>query len=152
MEQNRKICLACSAGGHLSEMLQLRGFYSKYPHFFITFERADTESLARKEKVFFAPLPGRNPLSTAAAFFECLKILRREDPRLVVSTGADIGIVACVAGKLLGKKIVFIESFCRPSRPGLSGKMAYLFADKFIYQWEELSGFYPKGEFGGSIF
>lgn len=147
-----KICLACSAGGHLSEMLQLRDFYSKYPHFFITFERADTLSLAQKEKVFFAPLPGRNPLATTAAFFECLKILRRENPQLIVSTGADIGLVACTAAKLLGKKIVFIESFCRPKSPGLSGKIAYLFADKFIYQWSELSAVYPRGEFGGSIF
>ncbi len=147
-----KICLACSAGGHLAEMLQLSEFYSGHGHFFLTFRRADTESLAKKEKVFFAELPGRNPIETIKCFFQCIEALRKENPQVVVSTGADLGIVACLAGKLLGKKIVFIESFCRPEKPGISGAIAYLFADLFIYQWKELEKFYPRGVFGGSIF
>ena len=147
-----KICLACSAGGHLAEMLQLREFYARHGHFFITFRRADTESLAGGESVFFAQLPRRNPLATAKCFVQCLKIILEQGPDVIVSTGADIGLVACIAGKLLGKKIVFIESFCRPSRPGLSGRIAYLFADLFIYQWRELGAFYPRGTYGGSIF
>jgi len=147
-----KICLACSAGGHLSEMLQIREFYSKREHFFITFKRADTESLAEKEKVFFIELPKRNPVATLKAFFQAVKILRKEKPNMIISTGADAGLVVCIAGKLLRKKIVFIESFCRPIKPGISGKIAYLFADLFIYQWKDLEKFYPKGVYGGSIF
>ncbi|HLC79232.1 MAG TPA: PssD/Cps14F family polysaccharide biosynthesis glycosyltransferase [archaeon] len=147
-----KICLACSAGGHLSEMLQLEDFYKKYPHFFITFERADTQSLAKSKKVFFAPLPGRNPVASVQCFLQSFDIIRKENPDVVISTGADIGLLACAAGKILGKKVVFIESFCRPLEPGVSGKIAYRFADLFIYQWRELEKFYPKGIFGGSIF
>ncbi|MBI4210208.1 MAG: polysaccharide biosynthesis protein [Candidatus Diapherotrites archaeon] len=147
-----KICLACSAGGHLAEMMQLKSFYSGYGHFFITFRRADTESLAKSERVTFAELPGRNPLATMKCFAQCMGAIRRENPGVIISTGADVGLVACIAGKLLGKKIVFIESFCRPSKPGLSGRMAYLFADLFIYQWKEMARFYPRGIFGGSIF
>ena len=147
-----KICLACSAGGHLSEMLQLREFYSGKDHFFITFRRADSESLASKEKVFLAELPGRNPVATIKCFFECISILRKQNPQAIISTGADLGLVACIAGKLLGKKIIFIESFCRPLGPGISGRIAYLFADLFIYQWKDLEKFYPRGIYGGSIF
>ena len=147
-----KICLACSAGGHLSEMLQLKEFYAGHPHFFITFRRADTESLAEKEKVFFAELPGRDPLATIRSFLQCIDFVKRENPAVVVSTGADVGLVACLAAKLLGKKVVFIESFCRPSKPGISGRIAYLFADLFIYQWKGLDRFYPRGVYGGSIF
>ncbi|MAG18445.1 MAG: polysaccharide biosynthesis protein [Candidatus Diapherotrites archaeon] len=147
-----KICLACSAGGHLSEMLQLRDFYGKKEHFFITFKRKDTESLSEKENVFFAELPGRNPIATIKSFFQSINVLRKENPEVIVSTGADVGLVVCVAGKILGKKIVFIESFCRPTKPGISGKIAYLFSDLFIYQWKELEKYYPKGVYGGSIF
>ena len=105
------VCLACSAGGHLSEMLELRQFYKKHSHFFLTFKRTDSESLAKTEKVRFAALPGRSPLATVKCFLQCIKILKDEKADFVVSTGADIGLVACVAGKFLGKKIVFIESF-----------------------------------------
>ncbi|VVB99019.1 UDP-N-acetylglucosamine--N-acetylmuramyl-(pentapeptide) pyrophosphoryl-undecaprenol N-acetylglucosamine transferase [uncultured archaeon] len=147
-----KICLACSAGGHLSEMLQLSGFYAGREHFFVTFRRPDSESLGLKEKVFFVELPGRNPFNTLKCFFQSMKILIKENPDSVVSTGADAGLVVCIAGKLLGKKIVFIESFCRPLVPGLSGRVAYIFADLFIYQWKGLAKFYPRGVYGGSIF
>lgn len=148
----KKVCLACSAGGHLSEMLQLKDFYGKYEHFFITFRRPDTESLVEKEKVFFVELPRRYPIATLKSFFQCLQVMRKENPAIVVSTGADAGLVACIAAKLLGKKVVFIESFCRPSKPGISGRIAYHFADLFIYQWKELENFYPRGIYGGSIF
>jgi beta-1,4-N-acetylglucosaminyltransferase len=79
-------------------------------------------------------------------------MIGRERPDLIVSTGADAGLMVCIAGKLRGKRIIFIESFCRPVKPGISGRIAYLFADLFIYQWKELAKYYPKGKYGGSIF
>jgi len=133
-------------------MMQLSEFYSGYDHFFLTFERPDTMSLGQKEKVRFATLPARNPFTAAKSFAECIKILREEKPDIIISTGADVGLLACVAAKLLGIKVIFIESFCRPLKPGVSARIAYTFADLFIYQWEELSKYYPKGIFGGSIF
>lgn len=147
-----KICLACSAGGHLTEMLQLSSVYNQYPHFFVTFKRPDTQSLAQKETVHFIERPARNPILTIKAFFEAQRILKQEKPTVLISTGADVSIPVILAAKLMGCKIVFIESFCRPIIPGYSGKIAYPLADLFIYQWKELEKYYPKGVFGGSIF
>jgi UDP-N-acetylglucosamine:LPS N-acetylglucosamine transferase len=152
MKQEKKICLACSAGGHLSELMGLKDFYSKKNHFFITFEREDTKSLAKSEKVFFAQYPDRNPLLYLKCFFDCWRTIQKEKPSAIISTGSHIGVIACLAGKLLGKKTIFIESFCRIKEPSLSGKVAYLFCDMFVYQWKELEKFYPKGIYGGSIF
>ena len=147
-----KILLACSAGGHLAEMRQLAPFYSKYPHVFITFKRPDTEDLAKNETVFFVERPARNPIATLRCIGQTWKILRREKPDMVIATGADVSVPACLLAKIMGKKIVFIESFCRPVRPGISGRIVYRFADLFIYQWKALAKFYPKGIYGGSIF
>lgn len=91
-------------------------------------------------------------MNTWKSFWESWKIISGQKPDLIISTGADAGFLTCLAGKLQGKKIVFIESFCRPSKPGLSGRLAYHFADLFIYQWKEMKEFYPAGVYGGSIF
>lgn len=147
-----KISLACSAGGHLAEMRQLEPYYSNYPHFFISFKRPDTEDLAKTEHVFFVERPARNPLATMRCIGQTWKILWNEKPDLVIATGADVSVPACVIAKLLGKKVVFIESFCRPYKPGISGRMVYFFADLFIYQWKQLAKAYPRGVYGGSIF
>ena len=31
-----KLCLTCSAGGHLVQMMQLKGVYEKFDYFFVT--------------------------------------------------------------------------------------------------------------------
>ncbi len=147
-----KICLACSAGGHLDEILQLRPFFSKHEYFFITFRRADTESLAKNEKIHFLERPARNPITTLLDFFSALKILKNENPDVIISTGADVAVPVCYAAKILWKKIIFIESFCRPYQPSISGRLVYPIADLFIIQWKALQKFYPRAKFGGSIF
>lgn len=147
-----RLLLACSAGGHLTEMRQLRPFYQHHAHFFITFKRPDTESLAKTEDVFFIERPARNPFSTVRAFFEAWKIISREKPSFVISTGADVTVPVCVAAKLQGIPVVFIESYCRPYTPGWSGKIVSLFADRMIYQWSALKKYYPSGVYTGSIF
>ncbi len=147
-----RICLACSAGGHMQEMLQLESFYQKFDHFFVTFLRKDSQSLAETEKVFFVERPARNPLATIQCVIESYKVFAREKPDIVIATGADVSVPLCFIAKLFGKKVVFIESFCRPIKPGISGRLVYPIADLFIYQWKELEKYYPKGKFGGSIF
>ena len=81
-----------------------------------------------------------------------MKILIKEKPDVVISTGADCALATCYLAKLFGKKVIYIESFCRPTRPSITGKLVYIIADLFIYQWEEVGKYYPKGKFGGSIF
>ena len=39
MKREKKICLACSVGGHLQELLQLRPVYDKHAHFYVVNER-----------------------------------------------------------------------------------------------------------------
>ncbi|MEK6902276.1 MAG: PssD/Cps14F family polysaccharide biosynthesis glycosyltransferase [archaeon] len=146
------ILLTCSAGGHLAEMRQLESFYARFPHFFITFERKDTQSLAQTETVHFIPRPGRNILQTLRAFSAAWKIVSEKKPKLVISTGADVTVPVCIVAKLQGIPIIFIESFCRPYTASVSGKIISLFADKVVYQWKELKKDYPSGIYGGSIF
>lgn len=146
------LLLTCSAGGHLTEMRQLAPFYSKIPHAFVTFERADTQSLAKTETVFFIPRPARNPIQTIRALVQAWKIVAKRKPKLVISTGADVTVLVCLAAKLQGIPIVFIESFCRVEGPGLTGKLLAPVADHVLYQWPELKPFYPSGTYAGSIF
>ena len=46
-----KICLACSAGGHLTELLQLEKAWQGKPHYFISDKRLNAIDLAKNEKV-----------------------------------------------------------------------------------------------------
>ena len=126
--------------------------FRKREYFFVTDRRIDSEELAKKERVFFVECPRRNPLKLAKSFFQSLKIFLREKPDVVVSTGADTAFSVCVLAKFFGKKLVFIESFCRIREPSLSGKIFYRLADVFLVQWRENLKFFPKAKYWGGVF
>lgn len=150
--KQKKVCLACSAGGHLTELLQLQESWKGFPHYFVSDERLNAIDLAKKEKTFFVACPRRNPAMLALNFLQSMKIFLLEKPDFVVSTGADTAVPTCLIAKLFGKKVAFIESFCRVKEPSLSGKIMYKIADLFLVQWPENKKFFPKAEYAGSVF
>lgn len=151
-----KICLACSLGGHLTEIMQLEPLYSKYDHFFITEENAISRNLAETEKVLFLNQINRRmtgfPLIFIKNAVKSYVYLRSEQPDIIISTGALCSFSVLLLGKLRGAKIVFIESFANIRKPTLTGRLTYPFADLFIIQWEGLKAYYPKAVDGGAIF
>lgn len=146
-----KICLVASAGGHLKEITFLEKFYKKYPRFFITFKRENSLSLSNKEKVYFVEDPGRNLVRFLKNAFQSFKIILKERPDIVISTGAGVAIAVCYFGKLIGSDIIFIESFCRTQKPSLTGKIIYPISDIFFVQWKRLKFYFPKAVYGGSL-
>lgn len=147
-----KICLTSSAGGQLLQMLQLESIYKKYDHFFLTFKKTTTESLANKEKVYFVTMPGRNPLKILSCLIQSLIILLKQNPDVVISTGSGVTFPICFYAKFFGKKVIYIESFSRVDSPSFTGRLLYRFSDLFIIQWKPLLKYYKNAIYGGPIF
>ena len=136
----------------MNELLQLKEAFEKENHFFVTNKRINSVELAKKEKVYFVECPGRNPLKLAKNVVQALKVFLKEKPDIVISTGADTAIPLCLIAKMFGKKVVFIESFCRIDELSLSGKIMYGKADLFFVQWPELKGKFSGTKYEGSVF
>ena len=136
-----KICLVCSHGGHLAETFHLQEAFEGHETFFITYDSARTRELERK---YLLRNIGKNPLLMARAFISIFRILRREKPELIVSTGAEIAIPAFYLAKLFRIKTIFIESWTRVTQPTGTGRIVYPVADVFLVQWERLLTKYGK--------
>lgn len=151
-----KICLACSLGGHLTEMMQLKSFYSQYKYYYVTEKNEISADVATYESVYFVDLINRRmlffPLLFVKNFYLSFKYLRQEKPDIIISTGALASFWTLFLGKLMGVKIIFVESFANIETPTLTGKLVYRFADLFIIQWKALLKYYPKAVVGGGIF
>lgn len=148
-----KIALVASAGGHMVEISQLEDFYKRYNHFFVTFKRADTIEMAEEKKVYFVNDPKRNPFKFFINFIKSIYILGRERPNIILTTGAGVAIPISVIGKIFGRKLIFIESFCRMKEKSLTGKILYPFADLFLVQWKEmLKSYGKKAIYVGGVF
>ncbi len=148
-----KICLVGSSGGHLAHLYMLKPFWSKHDRFWVTFDKEDARSLLKEEKLIPCYYPTNRSfkglmVNTRLAW----KVLRKERPDLIISSGAAAAVPFFYLGKLMGIKTVYIEIFDRIDRPTLSGRLSYPVADKFIVQWEDMKKIYPKAVDLGSIF
>jgi len=147
-----KLGMVCSSGGHLLLLHLLKDFWERYDRFWVTFKKEDAVSLLEKERVYWAFFPtNRNLFNLARNFFVALKVLFKEKPDVIISTGAGVAIPFFFLGKLLRKKLVFIEAYERIDTPSLTGKIVYPITDVFILQWEEQRKFYPRGRMLGQI-
>lgn len=148
-----KVCIACSAGGHLTEALELEGLFRKYNYLIITSKESRTIDLKKRYKINYLTDPGRNILKYFKLFFESFLILLKERPDFIISTGAGITVPFCIIGKtIFNSKLIFIESIARIFRPSLTGRILYFFSDLFIVQWDYLLKFYgKKAIYGGQL-
>ncbi len=148
-----KICLVCSSGGHLTHLQMLKPIWKNSERFWVTFDKVDANSILKNEKVYHCHFPtNRNLKNLIKNTFLAIKILKKEKPNLIISSGAAIAIPFFWLGKLRGAKTVYIEVFDRINKSTLTGKLVYPVTDKFIVQWEEMQKVYPKAINLGSIF
>ena len=148
-----KICLVGSSGGHLTHLYQLNKFWKNKNRFWVTFDKEDARSILENERVYNCYYPtNRNLKNLIKNTFVAIKVLRKEKPDIIISSGAAIAVPFFYAGKISGAKTVYIEVFDRIDKPTLTGKLVYPVTDKFIVQWEEMKKVYKKAENFGSIF
>jgi beta-1,4-N-acetylglucosaminyltransferase len=63
------------------------------------------------------------------------RTIRRLDPNVILSTGAGVAVPFFLVGKLLRRRLVYVESFTRTQSGSLSGRLVYPLADEFFVQW-----------------
>ncbi len=148
-----KVCLVGSSGGHLTHLYMLKPFWENKDRFWVTFDKEDARSVLENERMIPCYYPTNRSIkgliiNTVLAF----RVLKKERPDLVISTGAAVAVPFFYVGKLYGAKCIYIEVFDRIDKPTLTGKMVYPVTDRFIVEWEEMKKVYPGAINLGSIF
>lgn len=141
------VCLAASHGGHLELLRALDEAYRERRHVFVTPPSVQADELrAGGRRVATVLNPGRSPLLLARNAVQALRIARRERPRVVVCSGADASAAFAVWAKLLGARLLFVETMARVHRGSATGRLLRPLADRILVQWPELLGSYPGAE------
>lgn len=148
-----KICLVCSSGGHLAQLYMLKPFWQNQDHFWVTFGKEDARSLLQNETMYPCYFPTNRSMKALIINTKIAwRILHREKPDLIISTGAAVAVPFFYLGKLMGIKTLYIEIFDRIDKLTLTGQLVYPVADRFVVQWKALNERYPKTTYLGSIY
>ncbi len=150
-----KICFTASSGGHLDEIKCLLPVAEGYESFLITEKSGNIKSNCDDNIYYLRQTNRREPLfafQCIRLLFQVSRILKKEKPDCVISTGALITYLVCIAAKFRKIKIIYIESFARVDKPSLTGRFMYPIADLFLVQWEEMKKVFPKAIYVGGVF
>lgn len=130
----KRLCLAASGGGHVRQLLDLRPFWQDHDHFFVTEPTALGTSIAAEQTTFFVDhfAWGQGRLgkwgamlrSAAANLAQSARIIWRERPDIIITTGAGSMAPLVLFGRLAGAHIVLIDSFARFHAPSLFARLA----------------------------
>lgn len=147
-----RVGLIGSSGGHLDQLLALRSFWGAHDRFWVTFDTPDAAERLAGERVITAHHPTtRNLPNLGRNLALALRVLRRERPDLLLSTGAGVAVPFFAAGRALGIRLVFMEVIDRIEGPSLTGRLVAPWADAVLLQWEEQRRFYPRGVVVGPV-
>lgn len=159
MKDLKKVLFISSAGGHLSEMLELKELFKKYDYHIITEKTKSTDYLKKEypQKVNYLIYGTKDhmltyPFKLIANCFKSLYYYFKLRPKVIITTGAHTAGPMCCIGKIFGSKIIYIESFANIHTKTITGRIIYHFADLFIVQWESMLKLYPKAVYGGWIY
>ncbi|HSK49749.1 MAG TPA: PssD/Cps14F family polysaccharide biosynthesis glycosyltransferase, partial [Solirubrobacterales bacterium] len=142
----------CSPGGHLQQMLALRPAWEEADRSWVTLAGPDVSYLLREERVVLGRGPtNRSLLNLARNLGLAWRLLRRERPEAILSTGAALAVPFFLVGKLLRIRLVYVESVTRTSSLSLTGRLVYRLADRFFVQWPELAEQLRRAEFAGAV-
>ncbi len=157
----RRLLVVLGSGGHTSEMLRLVDLLGPGLEYVYLLEREDVFSRARIRvpgRAFQVHQPTRfgDPLWLAAlktvrCALETCVLLARIRPDAIVACGRGLAFPACSLGRLIGAKVIFIETAARLRSRSRTGRLVHPFADLFYVQWEEARALYPGSRYAGRL-
>ncbi|MFO1038686.1 MAG: hypothetical protein U1E45_17750 [Geminicoccaceae bacterium] len=140
MIERRRVCLAYSPGGHRAELDRALQGIEFTDCFHVTFASGREPAGPR---TYFIEHPRRSLRRTLRAFTDAWRVLRRERPEVVISTGADVAVPVVLVAAAMGCTTVFVETGGTIDA-SLSGRLTYPFVDLFIIQWPEKLAAFPR--------
>jgi beta-1,4-N-acetylglucosaminyltransferase len=149
----RPVLLVASSGGHLRQLVQLREEWPSEQRAWVTFGTPDARSLLEGERVWYAHHPtNRNIPNLLRNTLFAFRLVWKLRPRAVVSTGAGVAVPFCYVARLLGARVIFIESLSRIFKPSLTARLVYPVATNFFVQWPELQPKFRRARYEGQLF
>lgn len=145
--------LVGSSGGHLTHLYMLKPIWKQYNRTWVCFNKDDANDILKNERLIHCYFPtNRNIKNLIKNTFLALKVLHKEKPNIIISSGAGVAIPFFWLGKLFGTKNIYIEVYDRIDAPTTTGKLCHPVADIFIVQWPEMKKVYKKAVNLGGIF
>ncbi|MBQ8452296.1 MAG: oligosaccharide biosynthesis protein Alg14 [Prevotella sp.] len=136
----RKIFAAASIGGHWKQLLRITKPLEEQFEVVYASTHPKCSSMCGGGKFYLLnDFNRKDAWRIVPGFFRLLHILWKEKPDAVLTTGAAPGLVCIMAGWMLRKKTIWVDSTANAVHLSASGRIASRFASRVYTQWPDLA-------------
>jgi UDP-N-acetylglucosamine:LPS N-acetylglucosamine transferase len=146
------VLLVGSSGGHLAQLYALEPWWAGRRRTWVTFRTPDAESVLESEHVHWAHFPTtRSTRNLVRNLALAVRLIARERPDVVVSTGAGVALPFFVVAWAARIPTAYIEVYDRIDTPTLTARLCRPFTTLLCAQWDEQVRFYPDARVIGCL-
>jgi UDP-N-acetylglucosamine:LPS N-acetylglucosamine transferase len=135
----KKILAVSSGGGHWVELIRLSSAFEGHVVAYATVDKAYRSEVGSARFYTIRDVTRWNKLRWVQTFVKLAYILLREQPDVVISTGALPGYFSLRLAKWLGIKTIWLDSIANVEELSLSGQSIGKYADLWLTQWPQLA-------------
>jgi UDP-N-acetylglucosamine:LPS N-acetylglucosamine transferase len=139
---SRRVLAVASGGGHWVQLLRLRPAFAGHDVTFVTVRedyRSDLDGAERDRLRVVVDATEWQRLLLIKLALQVMWITLRVRPQVVVTTGAAPGLMAILAGRLVGARTMWIDSIANVEEISKSGRIARRVAARCLTQWPDLA-------------
>jgi UDP-N-acetylglucosamine:LPS N-acetylglucosamine transferase len=146
----KRVLAVASAGGHWIQLRRLTPAFEHHDCAYVTTSAGYRMEVTPHRYHMVCNAALSNKLGLVVLMAQVLRIVWKEKPDVVISTGAAPGFFAILFGKVIGAKTIWVDSIANADALSVSGRWARYFADLWLTQWPHLAK--PTGpSYKGSI-
>jgi UDP-N-acetylglucosamine:LPS N-acetylglucosamine transferase len=156
-----KLLVILGEGGHSTELFNLVDLLGdRYEYHYVVSKEdylsADQLRIGGPIYRLMRPRGKQTPallavLRTIVTAVQAIGVVLRVRPKAILSTGPAIAVPVSIVGKLLGARVIFVETGARVKTLSMTGKILYRWADLFFVQWPQLVERLPRAIYAGRL-
>jgi len=140
MRKHKRVLAIASAGGHWVQLRRLGPAFDDFDVAFASVFGSYSQDVPGKRFYSFDDVSRFHKSRTLRVAFQLFRILLKERPDVVITTGSAPGLMTLAMAKLLFRsKTIWIDSIANCEMLSSSGQRARRFADVWLTQWPHLA-------------
>ena len=145
----KKILAISSPGGHWTQMQRVTSAFSGNEVVYVSTLKGYAKEVAANKYYQVKDASAWSKLSLIILFLQLIKIIIKERPDIVISTGAAPGLFAVIISRFVGSRTIWLDSIANYEKVSFSGRLAKYFTHLHLTQWEHLRS--QKTQFSGKV-
>lgn len=145
-----RLLAVSSGGGHWVQLLRVSPAFARCDVTFVTVHESYRTQVVGHRFYTVNDATRWNKLGLIRMTLRLVRIILKEKPQVVISTGAAPGYMALRLARLVGARTIWLDSMANVERLSLSGQKIGHNADLWLTQWPHLGR--PDGpHYAGSV-